>query len=144
VDVEDEHLAVRHHAPLLITADSTESMLAIAHRVHAAAFGAKAPFVRFRASAVSCDHRQFAQEWATLMQAARGGSVLVTDIDQLPRAAQQLCNEVLASARGSSASTARLMSGTTVSLLHRVRAGTFSEALLYRLNVIHLIARDRD
>jgi DNA-binding NtrC family response regulator len=43
----------------------------------------------------------------------------------------------LESARRPSA-TARLISGTTVSLLDRVSAGTFSERLFYRLNIIHL------
>jgi transcriptional regulator of acetoin/glycerol metabolism len=32
----------------------------------------------------------------------------------------------------------RLISGTTVSLLDRITAGTFSARLFYRLNVIHL------
>jgi DNA-binding NtrC family response regulator len=43
----------------------------------------------------------------------------------------------LESARVPSA-MARLISGTTVSLLDRVAAGTFSERLFYRLNIIHL------
>jgi transcriptional regulator of acetoin/glycerol metabolism len=36
----------------------------------------------------------------------------------------------------------RLISGTTTSLLDRVAAGTFSERLFYRLNIIHLLAGD--
>jgi DNA-binding NtrC family response regulator len=35
---------------------------------------------------------------------------------------------------------ARLVSGSTVSLLQRVLAGTFSAQLFYRLNVIHVVA----
>jgi transcriptional regulator with PAS, ATPase and Fis domain len=34
---------------------------------------------------------------------------------------------------------ARLISGTTVSLVDCVAAGTFSERLFYRLNIIHLV-----
>jgi DNA-binding NtrC family response regulator len=34
---------------------------------------------------------------------------------------------------------ARLISGTTVSLLDCVAAGTFSARLFYRLNIIHLV-----
>src|SRR5581483_8234424 len=34
----------------------------------------------------------------------------------------------------------RLISGTTVSLLDRIAAGTFSDRLFYRLNIIHLMA----
>ena len=45
----------------------------------------------------------------------------------------------LESARVPSAAV-RLISGTTVSLLDRVAAGTFSERLFYRLNTIHLAA----
>jgi transcriptional regulator of aromatic amino acid metabolism len=45
----------------------------------------------------------------------------------------------LESARRPSAAV-RLISGTTVSLLERVAAGTFSERLFYRLNILHLVA----
>jgi DNA-binding NtrC family response regulator len=34
----------------------------------------------------------------------------------------------------------RLVCGTSVSLLDRIAAGTFSERLFYRLNMIHLMA----
>jgi DNA-binding NtrC family response regulator len=34
----------------------------------------------------------------------------------------------------------RLMSGTTVSLVDRIAAGTFSAQLFYRLNIIHVTA----
>jgi DNA-binding NtrC family response regulator len=47
----------------------------------------------------------------------------------------------LQSARRPSAAV-RLISGTTVSLLERVAAGTFSDQLFYRLNTIHLMATD--
>lgn len=143
VDADDQHLAVRHRAPLLITASSTDAVVAIARGVHVAAFGACAPLVKFRASSVSCHRERFVAELTSLMHAARGGSILVTDIEQLPYAAQHHCIEFLEQLRQSPFPSApRLMSGTTVSLLRCVRAGRFSEELLYRLNVIHLVVRD--
>jgi len=44
---------------------------------------------------------------------------------------------------GAAVAWVRLISGTTVSLLDRFAAGTFSEQLFYRLNIIHLMACDR-
>ena len=47
----------------------------------------------------------------------------------------------LQSARAPSAAV-RVISGTTVSLLDRIAAGTFSERLFYRLNLLHLVMRN--
>src|SRR4029078_7961200 len=44
----------------------------------------------------------------------------------------------LVTTRGGTSNGVRLISGTTVSLLDRIAAGTFSEQLFYRLNIIHL------
>jgi DNA-binding NtrC family response regulator len=63
-------------------------------------------------------------------------------VEEVPSAAQDALIDLLAaleSARRPSAAV-RLISGTTVSLLDRVAAGTFSERLFYRLNIIHLMA----
>jgi DNA-binding NtrC family response regulator len=60
----------------------------------------------------------------------------------MPAAVQEAFVDLLAgleSARKPSAAV-RLISGTTVSLLDRIAAGSFSERLFYRLNIIHLIA----
>src|SRR5688500_9832153 len=43
-----------------------------------------------------------------------------------------------AAGRAASLTRVRLISGTTVSRVGRVAAGTFSERLFYRLNIIHL------
>lgn len=60
----------------------------------------------------------------------------------MPAAAQDGLIDLLAAledARTPSAAV-RLISGTTVSLIDRVAAGTFSERLFYRLSIIHLVA----
>jgi DNA-binding NtrC family response regulator len=71
-----------------------------------------------------------------------GGSVLVSAVEEMPAAVQEALIDLLAgleSTRRPSAAV-RLISGTTVSLLDRVAAGTFSERLFYQLNIIHVIA----
>ncbi|HUE86503.1 MAG TPA: sigma 54-interacting transcriptional regulator [Vicinamibacterales bacterium] len=61
----------------------------------------------------------------------------------MPNAAQTLFTESLSQFRAARSTLAtRLMAGTTVSLLDRVKAGQFSEDLLYRLNTIHLVVGD--
>jgi transcriptional regulator of acetoin/glycerol metabolism len=64
--------------------------------------------------------------------------VLLRAVEEMPSAVQEAFIDLLTeleSARRPSA-TVRLISGTTVSLLDRVSAGTFSERLFYRLNII--------
>jgi DNA-binding NtrC family response regulator len=71
--------------------------------------------------------------------------VLFSAVDVMPPAVQDALDALLDGlefAHGSSAEI-RLISGTTTSLLDRVAAGTFSERLFYRLNIIHLVAADR-
>ena len=76
-----------------------------------------------------------------LVHAAAGGSVLLTDIEEMPAAVQDVIIDLLDELRRTHAQPAavRLISGTTGSLLERVVAGTFSDRLFYRLNVIHFI-----
>jgi DNA-binding NtrC family response regulator len=70
--------------------------------------------------------------------------VLISAVEEMPPAVQDALIELLAElefARSPSAEI-RLISGTTESLLDRVAAGTFSERLFYRLNIIHLMVGD--
>jgi DNA-binding NtrC family response regulator len=88
------------------------------------------------------DAQALRDDCARLLDVAAGGSVLVSAVEEMPSAAQDALIDLLAaleSARRPSAAV-RLISGTTVSLLERVAAGTFSERLFYRLNIIHLVA----
>jgi DNA-binding NtrC family response regulator len=77
--------------------------------------------------------------------AAGGGSIFISAVEELPLGVQDASIELLAgSQRGHHTSVGvRLISGTTVPLLDRVAAGTFSKQLFYRLNVIHLSLREQ-
>jgi len=80
---------------------------------------------------------------SALLEASTGGSMLMTDVEEMPASVQGLLVQLLAdlqSARAPSAAV-RVISGTTVSLLDRIAAGTFSERLFYRLNLLHLVVR---
>jgi len=143
VDAEDESLAVRHRLPLLISARCTSTVTNVARRVHVAAFSAAAPFVTFPASELIEEGAQFVEQWRLLMDAGRCGSILITDVEVMPSGAQARFAESLDQLRPTrSPLAARLITGTTVSLLDRVKAGRFSADLLYRLNVIHLRRRE--
>jgi transcriptional regulator of acetoin/glycerol metabolism len=86
-----------------------------------------------------------AQAVETLARRIHGaGTLLVSAVEEMPATVQDAMIDLLGgleSARVPSA-MARLISGTTVSLLDRVAAGTFSERLFYRLNIIHLMVGD--
>lgn len=144
VDVEDELLAIRYPFPVLISARCASTVTKVARRVHVAACSAAAPFVAFPAAELIDDGGAFAEQWTGLMQAARGGSVLITDVEEMSATVQALVAQSLGRPGGTrSAFAARLIAGTTVSLLDRVNGGHFSEQLLYRLNVIHLRRSER-
>jgi DNA-binding NtrC family response regulator len=83
---------------------------------------------------------------SSLLDTAAGGSILISDVEEMPWTVQRQLVDVFADlefARASS-SPVRLMSGTTVSLLDRVASGAFSDRLFYRLNTIHLVVPDVD
>lgn len=140
LDTEDERLAAHTWMPLLISAPCVNTVTAVARRIHSAGLGATAPFVRFPASELLDQPEQFASQWTLLMEAGHGGSILITDVDEMSRPAQALFIESLNQlAATRSTLPARLMTGTTVSLLDRIEAGQFLKELLYRLNTIHLV-----
>ena len=142
-DVEDEVLAVSHRLPLLITARCANSVTRVARRIHVAAFSPEAPFVAFPGAELLESREQFEEQWTLLIRAGHGGTILITDVEEMPDSAQTHFAESLAQLRARrSPDTARLITGTTVSLLDRVKAGQFSDALLYRLNVVHLHRRE--
>jgi DNA-binding NtrC family response regulator len=77
---------------------------------------------------------------SNLLDAAAGGTILISDVEELPPTVQRLLVELLAELEVTRAPSdaVRLIAGTTVSLLDRIAAGTFSDRLFYRLNAIHL------
>ena len=136
----DEAVAGRSPMRLLITARTRPAVEAIARRIHSAGAGAELPFVRFRAGRFPIEPARLRVTCAKLLDLAAGGTLLVSDVERMPRVVQDSVIELfeeLGLARASAA-TVRLMSGTTLLLFNHVVAGTFSEQLFYRLNVVHV------
>jgi DNA-binding NtrC family response regulator len=138
--VEDEATASRSAARLLITASTPGGVETLARRIHAAGARAALPFVDVGACDLPIGAAALRAHCTRVLDDAAGGSVLISDVEQMPSVVQEVWLEFLdgleAERRPSAAM--RLISGTTVSLLDRVTAGTFSSRLFYRLNVIHL------
>ena len=116
----------------------------MARRVHFAGVRAELPFVHTWACDLPIEEEALRGQCCSLLDAAAGGSLLIADIQEMPPVVQDVLVEVLAGLELSRrpAAPVRLISGTTESLLDRVAAGTFSERLFYRLNIIHLIVGD--
>jgi DNA-binding NtrC family response regulator len=142
--VEDVNVASRSPARLLITASTQQTVEAVARRIHDSGPRAQFPFVMTSAGEFPVGAQAMREECVSFLDAAAGGSVLVRAVEEMPAAVQEALIELLAgleSVRRPSAAV-RLIAGTTVSLLDRIAAGTFSEQLFYRLNVIHLMVAD--
>ena len=139
--VEDVNVASRSSARLLITALTPQSVETLARRIHGNGARTRLPFVMTSAADLPVGAQALRDACVRVLDAAAGGSVLVTAVEEMPAAVQEVLIDLLAelSARRPSAAV-RLISGTTVSLLDRVAEGTFSERLFYRLNIIHLMA----
>lgn len=141
---EDEDAASRSAARLLITSSTPQGVEALARRIHGAGLRAALPFVHASACDLSIGADALREQCSGFLDAAAGGSMLISDIEEMPPIVQDVLLELLAGLellRRPSAAV-RLISGTTVSLLDRVTAGTFSDRLFYRLNIIHLMAED--
>ena len=142
--LEDEDSSSRSAVRLLITASTQRGDEALARRIHGAGLRAELPFVHV---GVRPSHRRGGAEGnrSGFLDAAAGGCMLIGDVEEMPRIVQDLSLESLDGlefARHPSAAVRRI-SGTSVSLLDRVTAGTFPDRLLYRLNVIHVRQGDR-
>ena len=138
---EDEELANQSPARLLITAPTEQGVETLARRIHGAGPRAQFPFVQTWAVELPVGSELLKEYCARLLELAAGGSLLVSAVEEMPANVQDPMNALLGgleSARMPS-DAARLISGTTVSLLDRVAAGSFSERLFYRLNIIHLM-----
>lgn len=141
--VEDERLAASCSANVLISVTTRAAAEGIAQRIHQTSRRAGAPFVTVNAGVLSTDGNLLRAEWDRLFAAAGGGTVFVTDLETMPRTVQEQFMAVLDElASVHLRNPFRLMAGTTVPLFDRVSAGTFSEQLFYRLNVLHLDGSD--
>ena len=138
---DDEGLAVRSAARLLVTASVTAEVQAFARRIHAAGIRAGFPFLETPARELPTGHRMLRKTCADRLDDAAGGTLLITDVEEMPAPVQKVLVALLTElelARAPSAAV-RLISGTTVSLLDRIAAGTFAARLFYQLNIIHLM-----
>ena len=142
---EDEASAAQSDAPLLITADTRHEVERIARRIHGAGPRATGPFVPVRVRAWPTTARVIKKRWSAVFDATDGGTVFLTDVEDMSPEFQSVLVEMIDDLlRAKTPSTgARLISGTTVSLIDRVKTGAFSERLFYRLNFIHIVVSDR-
>jgi DNA-binding NtrC family response regulator len=144
--VEDEDLVCRSPARLLITASTQHGVEIVARRVHDAGPRAGFPFVHASARDFPVEPDVLKEYCTRMLAAAARGSVLISGVEEMPSAVQEALGELLAGPgfTGGTSADARLISGSTVSLLDRVAAGAFSDRLFYRLNTIHVrLVHDR-
>jgi DNA-binding NtrC family response regulator len=143
--VEDEDVAAHSASRLLISGASRQGVETLARRIHGAGRRAPFPFLQQQASHLPIEAATLRAHCARVLDAAAGGSMLISDVEDLPPVVQGMLIELLAELESASCRSpaVRLISGTTVALFDRVLAGTFSAPLFYRLNIIHLVAGDR-
>jgi DNA-binding NtrC family response regulator len=142
--VNDEEAASGSDARLLITASAPLLVEALARRIHAAGVRAALPFVQTSACDFPIDRQILRATCSSLLDTAAGGSLLISDVEEMPRIVQEMLIELLGDLELARTPfpLVRLISGTTVSLLDQIAAGTFSDRLFYRLNTVHLVAEN--
>ena len=142
--VQADDTASRTDARLLITASTPRKVETLARQIHDAGVRATLPFVQTRARDLPMGADALREHCSGFLDSAAGGSLLMTDVEEMPPAVQTVLLELLATLEfaGPPSTAVRLISGTSVSLLDCVTAGTFSDRLFYRLNIIHLVQRD--
>jgi DNA-binding NtrC family response regulator len=140
--VEDEYLASRCAARLLITAPASRGAEGLARRIHRSSARGLLPFLRTEARDLPPEPSTLRHTCGTLLDDAAGGTIFMNDVEAMPPVVQGTLLEVLEELESSRVASPaiRLVSGTAVALFDRVRAGAFSEALFYRLNVMHLVS----
>jgi len=139
--VEHEDVAARCDVTTLITASTATDVEHLARRIHAASARAACAFVQASAAALPVEAGALLETCAGLIDAAAGGTLFLTAVEEMPTSAQDRFIETFArlqSIRDSSVAV-RLMAGTSVSLRERIAEGAFSERLFYRLNIIHVL-----
>ena len=139
--VEYEEAAAGCAATTLITASSATHVEHLARRIHAASSRAACAFVQASAASLPVEPRALSEACAELIEAAAGGTLFLTAVEEMPAIAQDRFIDTLAHVQSirNPPVAVRLMAGTTVSLRDRIADGAFSERLFYRLNVIHVL-----
>ena len=140
----DEDVACRCAARLLISASTVGGVERIARRIHGAGPRAHCPFLHLWGCDFPVEPQALREYCSSVLDRAAGGSLLIDAVEEMPATVQDTLIELLAGLEFTRKPSdgVRLIAGTTVSLLARIAAGTFSDQLFYRLNIIHLMAAD--
>lgn len=143
-DTATEALAGPSSVSLLITAPSARQCEGLARKIHYDSARSGCPFLVLEATDFPCDPPTLRTAFQVLMRAAAGGTVLLANIDSMSPPAQVGLAALIAESKASSsiASSARLVSATTVSLSDLVLDDKFSGVLFYRLNLIHIVVNN--
>jgi DNA-binding NtrC family response regulator len=144
--IEDEVLAARCNAPVLITSSSACAVEKVARRVHRASVRAASPFLQISAREFPVDPVRLRRFCADLVATACGGTLLIDELEHLPPIVQEQLMDLLGELQHpisilGFAAPLRLITGTTAALGDLLSGGAFSDRLFYRLNVIHLVVR---
>ena len=138
----DVRLAATAQVPLLITAPTRDHREICARLVHAMSDRARGPFVAWHVDASGAARPGSLQHH---FDAARGGTLFIDDLAALSASEQVDLLTILDRAgrwapwrNGGGADGARIISGAgrPVDPVHA--SGSFSDALFYRLNIIHI------
>ena len=97
--VEHEDVAARCAATTLITASTATDVERLARRIHAAGSRSALSFVQASAAALPVEPRAFLETCAGLIEAAAGGTLLLTGVEEMPAFAQGRFFETLAELR---------------------------------------------
>ena len=137
----DADLAARSGSTILITALTPSDVEHLARVIHIASARAAYPFIKVAADALPREADLFMKKFASVMDLAEGGTVLLMGVADIPPVVQEKLLETLAQFHGARdlEPQVRLIAGTTADLRDGIATGMFSERLFYRLNVIHLV-----
>jgi two-component system response regulator PilR (NtrC family) len=141
--VHDEEMVARCAATTLITGSLASEVERLARRIHASGPRAALPFVQVSGRAFPADPAALSEAFATLIDAAAGGTLLVTDVEEMPAIVQDRFIDTLVQLPDGRDPLAavRLVVGTTVSLRQRIADGTFSDRLFSRVNINHVVVK---
>jgi DNA-binding NtrC family response regulator len=137
---EDMQLASHTDASVLLTGENGVGKRFAAHIIHLLSERRPAPFVAINAAQVltpaSTSTSSTAAPYASdFLRSAEGGTLLIQDIEHIPAEVQQQLLGFM-DRRTTTTKNVRLMATTTTDLFGLVQAGSFSEELFYRLNML--------
>jgi two-component system C4-dicarboxylate transport response regulator DctD len=120
---DDVALAAREDLPVLVTSETRDRRTMCSQLIHAISDAREGPFVTFVSGGELGRH----------CEQARGGTLFIDDIAALTRAEQVLLSALLENDRRT-----RVIAGASRHLDAELEDGSVSEALFYRLNLIHV------